>query len=138
MANKISVYIDLAKLQGAHRMRIKDRAGEPQDCLVIVLSKSRIKPSAKNADKLGLALSLVPNRNGKGEYGDTHWICEPTSKEERESSNPPKLPILGNGKEYEADAPRSSRKTDTGSARADDASTETMDGVFPDGDDIPF
>jgi len=136
MANNISVYIDIAKLQGAHRMRLKDRNGIPQDCLVIVINQSRVKPSKTHADKLGLPLKLVPNRDGKGEYGDTHWVCEPTTKEERESSNPPRFPILGNGKEYEADATKSTRRVDP--ARDADPAAEGMEGVFPEGDDIPF
>lgn len=96
MPNKLNAYIDLAKLQGAYRLRLKDK-----DCIVINLKEARAKPSPKNPERVYLSLSLVPNRDGKDDFGNTHWICEPTTKDERESANPPKFPILGNAREYD-------------------------------------
>lgn len=32
MPNKLSAYIDLAKLQGAHRLTLKGKGGVPKDC----------------------------------------------------------------------------------------------------------
>jgi hypothetical protein len=96
MANKLSAYIDLAKLQGAHRLRLKGK-----DCIVINLEASRAKISERNPERVNLSLSLVPNREGKDDFGQTHWICEPTTKDERESANPPKFPILGNAREFD-------------------------------------
>jgi len=96
MPNKLNAYIDLAKLQGAYRLRLKGK-----DCIVINLDEARAKPSPKNAERVYLSLSLVPNRDGKDDFGNTHWICEPTTKDERESANPPKFPILGNAREYD-------------------------------------
>ncbi len=84
MANKLNAYLDLAKLQGAYRLRLKGK-----DCIVINLDEARAKPSPKNAERVYLSLSLVPNRDGKDDFGNTHWICEPTTKAERESANPP-------------------------------------------------
>jgi hypothetical protein len=104
MPNKISAYIDLAKLQGAHRLLLKGK-----DCIVINLEASRAKVSERNSERVNLSLSLVPNREGRDEFGQTHWICEPTTKDERESPNPPKLPILGNGREYEDGGQRAAR-----------------------------
>jgi hypothetical protein len=41
----------------------------------------------------------VSNRNGADDYGNTHFVVEPQTKDERESGAD-KLPILGNGKEW--------------------------------------
>ena len=96
MPNKLNAYIDLAKVQGAYRLRLKGK-----DCIVINLDEARAKPSPKNPERVYLSLSLVPNREGKDDFGNTHWICEPTTKDERESANPPKFPIIGNAREYD-------------------------------------
>lgn len=132
MSNKISAYIDLAKLQGAYRMNLKGKDGTPHDCIVINLSKARAKVSEKDASRVNLSLSLVPNKEGRDDYGQTHWICEPTTKEEREGPNPPKLPILGNGREYE-DGPRPATRAAPPPAAQSGGFQEGMED-----DDIPF
>ena len=134
MSNKLNAYIDLAKLQGAYRLRLKGK-----DCIVINLDEARAKPSPKNPDRVYLSLSLVPNREGKDDFGNTHWICEPTTKDERESANPPKFPIIGNAREYDDNgggqrtarpAPRETAQTSGG------AEGGMQDGM--EDDDIPF
>lgn len=99
MANKLSAYIDLLKLQGAYRMTLKNKAGVPVDCVVVVLPQSRVR-LGKNGGA-NLSLEMVPNKQGPDDYGNTHWLCEPTTKEEREGVNPPKFPILGNAREFD-------------------------------------
>jgi len=101
MPNKLNAYIDPLKLQGAVLMTLKDKTGAPTECLVIQLKNSRIRRTERSG-KLGLSIDLVPNRDGKDEFGNTHWIKESTTKAERESATPPNLPFLGNAREYDA------------------------------------
>jgi hypothetical protein len=89
---KLNISINLLQLQGAVRATIKG-----EDCLVIRIAKSRAK--AHQNGKLYLNLEAVANRDGEDQYGNTHFICEPTTREERESGAA-KLPIIGNGKEW--------------------------------------
>jgi len=133
MHNKLNAYIDPTKLQGAHVMKIKDRSGILQECLVIVVNQSRIRKSEKTG-RFGLSIDIVPNKDGKDDFGNTHWIKESTTKAERESLTPPNLPFLGNAKEYEAGGQRTSRAPDATSQSSDAAPmAEGMED-----DDIPF
>jgi hypothetical protein len=133
MSNKLNAYIDPAKLSGAFEMKIKDKSGVPQECLVIVLSKSRMKRG--KTGRLGLSMDIVPNKDGKDEYGNTHWIKESTTKIERESADPPNLPFLGNAREYEPGGQRTARPAG-GAAVTRDGGSELAEGM--DDDDIPF
>jgi hypothetical protein len=108
MHNKLNAYIDPSKLQGAVLMTLKDKHQQPTECLVIPLKNSRIKRSEKSG-RLGLSIDIVPNKDGKDDFGNTHWIKESTTKAERESPEPPNLPFLGNAKEYEAGGQRTAR-----------------------------
>ena len=134
MPNKLNAYIDLAKLQGAYRLRLKGK-----DCIVINLEEARAKPSPKNPERVYLSLSLVPNREGKDDFGNTHWICEPTTKDERASANPPKFPILGNAREYDDNgggqrtARPAPREQSQGNSGAEGGMQEGMED-----DEIPF
>jgi hypothetical protein len=132
MPNKLNSYIDLAKLQGAYRLRLKGK-----DCIVINLEEARAKPSPKNPERVYLSLSHVPNREGKDDFGNTHWICEPTTKDERESANPPKFPILGNAREYDdhGGGQRTARPAG-GSPVTSGSEAPLADGM--EDDDIPF
>ncbi len=132
MPNKLNAYIDLAKLQGAYRLRLKGK-----DCIVINLEEARAKPSPKNADRVYLSLSLVPNREGKDDFGNTHWICEPTTKDERESANPPKFPILGNARELEDGGQRAARPAPREQAQDSGGAEGGMQEGMED-DEIPF
>lgn len=129
MHNKLNAYIDPSKLQGAVLMNLKDKTGQPTECLVIPLKNSRIKRAEKSG-RLGMSLDLVPNKDGKDDFGNTHWIKESTTKAERESATPPNLPFLGNAREYEPGGQRTARPAggDTGLLQA--AGLED--------DDIPF
>lgn len=137
MSNKLSAYIDIAKLQGAYRLRLKGK-----DCIVINLEEARAKPSERNPERVNLSLAIVPNREGKDDFGQTHWICEPTTKDERESANPPKFPILGNAREFDD----SNRPASGGQRTARPAPREPGEQTPPAGpmqegmedDDIPF
>lgn len=92
---KLNISINLLQLQGAFRATIKG-----EDCIVIRLAKSRAKPHQNG--KVYLNLEAVTNKNGEDQYGNTHFVCEPTTKEER-MSGADKLPIIGNGKEWTND-----------------------------------
>jgi len=133
MSNKLNAYIDLAKLQGAYRLRLKGK-----DCIVINLDEARAKPSPKNPERVYLSLSLVPNREGKDDFGNTHWICEPTTKDERESANPPKFPIIGNAREYDDNGggQRTARPAPRETAQTSGGAEGMQEGM--EDDDIPF
>jgi len=102
MPNKLRLNIDLAKLQGALWFT-SPKTGEK--CLVIVPSRSRFKAYASKkpdkADSLYANLEVVPLKNGPNDREDTHFVVEPTTKDERESRDPPQLPILGSAREYD-------------------------------------
>jgi hypothetical protein len=140
MPNKLNAYIDPAKIQGAYRMKLKNKAGEAEDCLVIVLSKSRIKVSDKNLERLGLSIDLVPNKEGKDDFGNTHWVKESTTKAERESAHPPNLPFLGNAKEYEPGGLRTARPAGGAPVSGGEDGGEDGGGLSEgmEDDDIPF
>jgi len=89
---KTNTSIDVLKLQGAQRMTSKSG----RDIIVIDIAESRLKPHQNGS--VYLALDVVENKDGENQYGNTHFIVEPTTKDERESGV--KLPILGNGKEW--------------------------------------
>lgn len=135
MANKLNAYIDPLKFQGAVLMNLKDKTGQPTECLVIPLKNSRIK-RAERSGRLGLSMDLVPNRDGKDDFGNTHWIKESTTKAERESPEPPNLPFLGNAKEYEAGGQRTARPAGGSAGSGDDAAGSMSAGM--EDDDIPF
>lgn len=134
MSNKLSAYIDLAKLQGAHRLRLKGKDGRLQDCIVINLEQARAKVSERDAARVNLSLSLVPNRDGRDDFGQTHWICEPTTKDERERNPGLKLPILGNAREFE-DGPPTPR---TAAQPAPGTAASGVPTPWLEEDDIPF
>jgi hypothetical protein len=135
MHNKLNAYIDPSKLQGAVLMTLKDKHQQPTECLVIPLKNSRIKRSEKSG-RLGLSIDIVPNKDGKDDFGNTHWIKESTTKAERESPEPPNLPFLGNAKEYEAGGQRTARPAG-GSPVISGQDTGGLSEGMED-DDIPF
>lgn len=140
MPNKLSAYIDLAKLQGAHRMKLKGKDGQPRDCVVIVLDQARAKVSERNPERINLSLAIVPNRDGKDDFGQTHWICEPTTKDERESANPPKFPILGNAREFDDTAGGQRTARPAGGSPVTQPAQGAAEGMADglEDDDIPF
>jgi hypothetical protein len=134
MHNKLNAYIDPSKFQGAVLMNLKDKTGQPTECLVIPLKNSRIRRSEKSG-RLGLSIDIVPNKEGKDDFGNTHWIKESTTKMERESADPPNLPFLGNAREYEPGGQRTARPAG-GAAVTRDGVSELAEGM--EDDDIPF
>lgn len=130
MPNKLNLYIDPTKFQGAHLMNLKHKTGTPQECLVIVLRDSRIRRSEKSG-RLGMSIDIIPNKDGRDEFGNTHWSKESTTKAERESPNPPNLPFLGNAREFEPGGQRQNRAPQSPfEPEGEDAGLS--------GDDIPF
>jgi len=131
--NKLSISIDLLKLVGAQRMTSKSG----KDILVIDIAASRTKPHANG--KLYLNLEAIERKDGADDYGNTHFVCEPVTKQERE--NVVKLPIIGNGKTWDnkpqvhhANAQRVAQRHNS---RCDDPSpTSWKDDKET--DDIPF
>lgn len=112
-------------------MNIKGKTGEAHDCIVIPIGKSRAK-IGKDGQRVNLSLSLVPNREGRDDYDNTHWITEPTTKEEREMNPDLKLPILGNAREYDNGPKPAPRTTTAPTAQVE----SSMDGMSD--DEIPF
>lgn len=98
---KINISINLLQLQGAVRATVKG-----EDCVILRLEKSRAKPHQNG--KVYLNLEAVSNKNGEDQYGNSHFVCEPTTKEERESGAA-KLPIIGNGKGWSNEQPQTER-----------------------------
>jgi len=89
---KYNLSINALAIQGAQR--ITSRTGK--DCLVIDLDASRIQRHANG--KLYLNLEMSENRDGEDQYGNSHRVAEPTTKEERGQGI--KTPILGNAKTF--------------------------------------
>lgn len=94
--SNLTVSIDLLALQGA-RLVEKDGAKH----LVVNLSKSRARQH-KNG-KIYLNLEVI-ERKQAGDYGDTHFVKESTSKQERESGV--EMPIIGNAKPWGKPKPK--------------------------------
>jgi len=93
MANStINISFDVLAIQGASR--VQNKAGE--DCVLIVLPKSRINAHANG--KCYLSLDVKSNRDGEDKFGKTHGICESTTKEERLAKQ--WTPFIGSGKEF--------------------------------------
>ena len=119
----LNISIDLLSLQGA-RLVEKDGAQH----VVINLSKARAK--AHSNGKVYLNLSAIEKKE-PGQYGDTHFVKEDCSKEERESGLD--LPIIGNAKPFGgARQQQPQRNQPAKSYRMADAIQDD------DGGDIPF
>ena len=135
-SNKITLSIDLLKLVGAHRTR----SGSGKDILVINLANSRVKVHKRANDKgdsLYLSLECVPNRDGQDDYGNTHFVAQPTSKHERQEGL--KLPIVGNAKEWPSErqeAPAQRQQQQRREPVQEGEGCEVSDGI--EGQDIPF
>jgi len=120
--NKLNLSINLLGLQGASL--ITSKAGT--ECVVIDLNKARAKKHQNG--KVYLNLEAKENRDGVDRYGNTHFVAEPVTRDERQEGL--KLPIIGNGKALfdftkRQDAPK--RQETSNAAMPDD-----------DGGDIPF
>ena len=89
---KYNISINALAIQGAQRLTSKTG----KDCLVIDLDASRIQRHQNG--KLYLNLEMSENRDGEDQYGNSHRVAEPTTKDERGQGV--KLPILGNAKTF--------------------------------------
>jgi len=89
---KYNISINALSIQGAQRLTSKTG----KDCLVIDLDASRIQRHANG--KLYLNLEMSENRDGEDQYGNSHRVAEPTTKDERAAKI--QLPILGNAKTF--------------------------------------
>jgi hypothetical protein len=126
--NKLNISINLLGLQGASL--ITSKAGT--ECVVIDLSRARATKHANG--KVYLNLEAKENRDGVDRYGNTHFVAEPTTKDERQGGL--KLPSIGNGKVFtfekrpqgQQDAPK----------RQETAKAEPEIYTDANGDDIPF
>jgi hypothetical protein len=127
---KLNLSIDLLKLEGAKKI-----TREGRDFVVLEISKSRTKPHQNGA--VYLNLEAIERNAGADQYGNTHFVCEPTTKDERESGL--KLPILGNGKEFDLNArrPAPQQQTQRQAAPAREESAGSFSDAMED-DDIPF
>ncbi len=92
MPNKLSLSINVLGLTGAVKATLKG-----EECIVIRVAHSRIKMHANG--KAYLNLDCVENKNGVGQYGDSHFVAEVVSKEQREAGE--KGAIIGNAKAYD-------------------------------------
>ena len=126
---KLNISINLLQIQGAVRATVKG-----EDCIILRLEKSRAKPHQNG--KIYLNLEAVANKNGEDQYGNTHFIVEPTTKEERESGAA-KLPIIGNGKEWSNEGQQSHTTAPVRTTRNIPRAQPQPDHT-PEGDDIPF
>lgn len=95
MPDKISLSIDLLKLQGAELIK-STKSGE--DILCIRIPHSRVKLYQKKNGEMAVYLKLEAVQSCNLRDEDTHFIVEPTTSQERQEGL--KLPILGNGREY--------------------------------------
>ena len=62
---------------------------------VTKIDKERLFHAQSGAKYLDIL--IIPNKDGEGRYGDTHFIVQGVSKEARERGE--RGPILGNAKE---------------------------------------
>lgn len=126
---KLNISINLLQLQGACKAVIKG-----EECVVIRLEKSRAKPHQNG--KVYLNLEAVTNKNGVDDYGNTHFVCEPSTKEERESGAD-RLPIIGNGKEWSNENTSYQKPAETRTTR-NIPRAQPQEDTGIEGDDIPF
>lgn len=110
MSNLINLKIDLAKVD-----------------------RSRIFKGKNGAEYLDLV--CFPTQNGR--YGETHFVVQSCSKEERESGV--KMPIIGNATERGSQSPQQSNRPQPKSAQNGNAIKRADPSHGPaDNDDPPF
>lgn len=125
--SKINCGVDLLKVQGSS---VINREGKY--LLIINLAKSRVRLKDTEGGKAAyLNLDVVANKDGPNQWGNTHFVAEVVTKEERQSGV--KGAIIGNGKEFTFDKPKPQRREET----ADDWNVPGG-GSHDDSSDIPF
>lgn len=129
MANStINISFDVLAIQGASR--VQNKAGE--DCVLIVLPKSRINAHANG--KCYLSLDVKSNRDGEDKFGKTHSVSESTTKEERQAKQ--YTPFIGNGKEFVFDS--GGQRNSRPASNAKPLPKEPISEGQQEDDDIPF
>lgn len=91
---KIEISIDLTAIKGAQLLQEEGR-----DVIVIYLDESRAK--LHNNGKVYWNLEAVENKDGEDKYGNSHFVVEKATREEREERV--KLPFLGNAKTFDSE-----------------------------------
>lgn len=122
--NKIGTSIDILKLQGFKPFTKNGRSGA-----FVFFDESRIKPHQNGSAYL--ALDVVERKDGEDDYGKTHFVVEPVSKDEREQGV--KLPIIGNGKGW-SDGPGARKPAQREAPRREAPPARAT----RDNDEIPF
>lgn len=128
--NKLSISINILALQGAHRVT----SAKGKDCLVIDLDSSRLK--AHQNGKIYLNLEAIENRDGEDKFGNSHFVCEPVTKEERQEGV--KLPIIGNGKTYSSQPKGQQRPAPRQLAKKELTTDEVFNNTPLAEEDFPF
>ena len=132
--NSINLSFDILGIQGASR--VKNKAGE--DCVLIVLPKSRINAHANG--KCYLSLDVKANREGEDKFGKTHFVAEASTKEERQAKT--FQPILGSGKEFVFDGGKTRQQprqpSQHGAVPAKEHPLMSDGPIQEEVDDIPF
>lgn len=93
--NTINISFDYLKLQGARKV-----TKDGKDYILIDIASSRAKPFKRQNGEESVygSLDIKANKNGENDRGQTHFVAEATTKEERAAKT--LLPIIGNGKEF--------------------------------------
>lgn len=101
-------------------------------CVVIPIDENDIFVSQDQqtgkAKGAYLHLTAWTNKNGVGQYGDTHYVKQSYSKEYRDAHPDAKAPIIGNGKPVQGQQ----SQVNTVAAPNVDSSLD------PNSDDLPF
>lgn len=106
----------------------------------IKINVTRILKEYLFEGKNGKYLDLVawPNKNGAGQYGDTHFVVQDLPRDAREKGE--QGPILGNLTlpDDEQQQPRQKYQGDGRSERKPEPKEGPLDRSLDDDDDIPF
>ncbi len=125
--NNLTLSIDLLQLQGARKT-----AKDGREYVVIELAKSRAKPHANG--KFYLNLEVI-ERKQAGDYGDTHFCKEATSKQERDEGV--EVPIIGNAKPWGKPKPQAGGWDDA-PRKVNYTARDAIDKRPDMGDDLPY
>jgi hypothetical protein len=127
---KYNISINALAIQGAQRLTSKTG----KDCLVIDLDASRIQRHQNG--KLYLNLEMSENRDGEDQYGNSHRVAEPTTKDERAAKI--QLRILGNAKTFYFPSESQGAPMKQATTPRKVAAAYAPHQEEPEGDDIPF
>lgn len=116
--SKLSMRLDLLKLQGAFVMNITGKSAKKQ-CLVIPIEDADLFVGEK-----GIYLNLVASEMDNPKFNDTHCIRQSISEEKYKAMTDEErqqIPILGGARPMESKAPQSiADATDYNASTEDD------------------